>query len=60
MHSQYIISPLQAIGITETMHWMNRRDPERPVIFETERLVGGLRANDRVIACESLPPRRAW
>ena len=60
MHSQYIVSPLQAIGITDTMHWMNRRDPERPVKFELERLVGGLRPNDLVITCETLPPRRAW
>jgi len=60
MHSQYIISPVQAIGITDTMHWMNRRDPERPVVFEPERTVGGLHPNDLVIQCETLPPRRAW
>lgn len=60
MHSQYIVSPVQAIGITETMDWMNRRNPTRPVVFATMAIPTNVRPIDLVITCDSLPVRQPW
>lgn len=60
MHSQYIVSPVQALGLEQTMLWMNRIDPQRPVIFVGERVLGGLRPNDLVVECDAMPVRGHW
>lgn len=60
LHSQYIVAPILAVGLDQTMDWMNRINPSRPVTFLTERTFGAKREHDLDITCDDLPQRRHW
>jgi hypothetical protein len=59
-HNQYVVSPLMAMGLEETMAWMNRTNPERRVVFALNKPIGRAKERDLLLDCSDLPPRRRW
>jgi len=60
LYSSYVVAPMLAIGWEETESWMNRRDPQRPVMLAPVAAPVPTTARDLRIDCDRLPRRRHW
>ena len=59
-YAQYVIPPAQAIGLEETVPWLQRRDPSRAMAFSVNPPVGTVPAGDLVLDCGAFPQRAHW
>ncbi len=60
LHSQYIVSPLQAVGFEGTRAWMNLQEPTRRIVFVEEAPMIKAGPRDLVLRCDDLPARGHW
>ncbi len=59
-HSQYVVTPLLAVGFYDTGNWINQRDPERQLIFSLDPPLNARPGVDLVLNCGDLPQRAHW
>lgn len=59
VHNAYVVPPYVAIGMEQTMEWMNRVDAQRPVVFTDDPFVI-LEEHDLRVDCAALPRRGHW
>jgi hypothetical protein len=60
VHSQYLVTPLQAVGFEGTLRWLNDRDPSRRVLFVNHTAMSRPGPRDLLLRCEQLPQRGHW
>jgi hypothetical protein len=60
LHSQYIVPPIQAIGLEGTSKWLTQRDPARAIMLAQYSPMSRLGPRDMMLPCDGLPRRGSW